>query len=182
MSFARVRALVVVGVLIVAAAIVVGVAVIKDRQGGPSTDASKCAEGSVMADAKLPTQEDVKVTIFNATNRAGVASDVANDFMSRRFKEAKVVTAAPNPPANKINDVVAVIRFGPSTVGAAWLVRAYFLDQARPEFDKARQDDKVEIILGGKFKQLPTTTEVNQAIAQLGNPELPEGTCAKDEG
>ena len=60
-------------------------------------------------------------------------------------------------------------------------MRAYFLDQARPEFDKARQDDKVEIILGGKFRQLPTTTEVNQAIAALGNPELPAGTCAKDE-
>jgi hypothetical protein len=104
---------------------------------------------------------------------------VANDFLSRRFKEAKVVTAAPNPPANKINDVVAVIRFGPQTVGAAWLVQAYFLNNARPEFDKARQDDKVEIILGGKFKQLPTTTEVNQSIAALGNPVPPTGTCAK---
>nr|BFE62603.1 hypothetical protein GCM10020063_071290 [Dactylosporangium thailandense] len=182
MSFARVRALAVVGVLIVAAAVFVIVAVVKDHQTGPAGDAKQCAEGSVMANAKLPTQEDVKVTIFNATNRPGAASDVANDFLSRRFKEAKVVTAAPNPPANKPNDVVAIIRYGPATVGAAWLVRAYFLDQARPEFDKARQDDKVEIILGGKFRQLPTTTEVNQAIAALGNPELPEGTCAKDEG
>ena len=113
MSFARVRALVVVGVLIVAAAIFVMVAVIKDHQSGPATQAEKCAEGSVVADVKLPTQEQVKVTIFNSTDRAGVASDVANDFLSRQFKEAKVVTAAPNPPANKINDVVAVDRYGP---------------------------------------------------------------------
>ncbi|WP_432836440.1 LytR C-terminal domain-containing protein [Dactylosporangium sp. CA-092794] len=176
------RALVVVGVLIVAAAVFVIVAVVKDHQTGPVAQGGKCAEGAVMANAKLPTQQEVKVTIYNATNRTGVASDVANDFLSRQFKEAKVVTNAPNPPVNKAGDVVAVIRFGPQTVGAAWLVRAYFLDQARPEFDKARQDDKVEIILGGKFKQLPTTTEVNQAIAALGNPELPEGTCAKDEG
>lgn len=181
MSFARVRALAVIGILVVAAAVFVIVAVVKDRQGGPIADASKCAEGAVMANAKLPRQEDVKVTIYNATNRAGVASDVANDFLSRRFKEAKVVTAAPNPPVNKPGDVVAVIRFGPQTVGAAWLVRAYFLDKARPEFEKARQDDKVEIILGGKFQQLPTTTEVNQAIAALGNPELPEGTCARQD-
>lgn len=181
MSFARVRALVVVGVLIVAAAVFVIVAVVKDHAGDPVANAKKCAAGSVMANAKLPTQEDVKVTIFNATNRPGVASDVANDFLSRRFKEAKVVTAAPNPPVNKPGDVTAVIRFGPQTVGAAWLVRAYFLDKAVNQFDKARQDDKVDIILGGKFQQLPTTTEVNQAIAALGNPELPEGTCAKDE-
>jgi hypothetical protein len=182
MSFARVRALAVIGILIVAAAVFVVVAVVKDRQGGPLGDANKCAEGSVVANDKLPTQQEVKVTIFNSTNRPGAASEVANDFLSRQFKEAKVVTAAPNPPVNKAGDVVAVIRYGPQTVGAAWLVRAYFLDQARPEFDKARQDDKVEIILGGKFRQLPTTTEVNQAIAALGNPKLPEGTCAKDDG
>jgi hypothetical protein len=182
MSFARVRALAVVGILIVAAAVFVIVAVVKDHQSGPVAEADKCAANAVMVNAKLPTQSEVKVTIFNATNRPGAASDVANDFLSRRFKEAKVVTAAPNPPVNKINDVVAVIRFGPQTVGAAWLVQAYFLNNARSEFDKARQDDKVEIILGGKFKQLPTTTEVNQAIAALGNPELPTGTCAKADG
>lgn len=180
MSFARVRALAVVGILIVAAAVFVIVAVVKDHQSGPVGTTNKCAEGSVMANAKLPRQEDVKVTIYNATSRTGVASDVASDFMSRRFKEAKVVTAAPNPPVAKPSDVVAVIRYGPETVGAAWLVRAYFLDQATTQFDKARKDDKVEIILGGRFRQLPTTTEVNQAIAALGNPELPEGTCAKD--
>ncbi|MEV8512821.1 LytR C-terminal domain-containing protein [Dactylosporangium sp. NPDC051484] len=180
MSFARVRALAVIGALIVAAGVFVIVAVVKDRQGGSAADAGKCAEGSVTANAKLPTQEEVKVTVYNATNRTGAASDVANDFISRRFKEAKVVTTAPNPPVNKPGDVVAVIRFGPQTVGAAWLVRAYFLDQARTEFDKAREDDKVDIILGGRFRQLPTTTEVNQAIAALGNPELPEGTCAHD--
>jgi hypothetical protein len=181
MSFARVRALAVVGILIVAAAVFVIVAVVKDHQSGGTVDAKKCAEGSVMANAKLPRQEDVKVTIYNATSRTGAASDVANDFLSRRFKEAKVVTAAPNPPVAKPADEVAVIRYGPQTVGAAWLVRAYFLNQAEAQFDKARQDDKVEIILGGKFRQLPTTTEVNQAIAALGNPELPEGTCAKDD-
>ncbi|MFB9408126.1 LytR C-terminal domain-containing protein [Dactylosporangium matsuzakiense] len=182
MSFARVRALAVVGVLIVAAAIFVIVAVVKDHQGGPAAEGGKCPEGSVLADAKLPRQQDVKVTIFNATSRSGAGSDVANDLLSRQFKEAKVVTAAPNPPVNKPGDEVAVIRYGPATVGAAWLVRAYFLNRATAEFDKARQDDKVEIILGGKFKQLPTTTEVNQAIAALGNPELPPGTCAKDDG
>jgi hypothetical protein len=178
MSFARVRALAVVGILVVAAAVFVIVALVKDRQTTPE-ETKQCAEGAVVANAKLPTPEEVKLTIFNATNRSGVATDVANDFLSRKFKEAKVVTAKLDPPA-KTADVVAVIRFGPKTVGAAWLVRAYFLDQARPEFDKARQDDVVEVILGAKFQQLPTTTEVKQAIGALGNPALPDGTCAQD--
>jgi hypothetical protein len=180
MSFARVRALAVVGILVAAAAVFVIVALVKDHQGGPVSEANKCAEGSVMANAKLPEEKDVKLTIYNGTSRTGVAGDVANDFLSRKFKEAKVVTAAPSP-AEKTNDQVAVIRFGPQTVGAAWLVRAYFLNQAKPEFDKARQDDKVEIILGGKFQQLPTTTEVKQSIGALGNPQLPEGTCARED-
>src|SRR3954453_9758920 len=107
MSLARVRALAVVGVLIVAAAIFVIVAVVKDHQGGPAAEGGKCAEGSVLVDAKLPRQQDVKVTIFNATSRSGAANDVASDLLSRQFKEAKAVTAAPNPPVNKVGDEVA---------------------------------------------------------------------------
>jgi hypothetical protein len=81
----------------------------------------------------------------------------------------------------KTDNQVAVVRYGPQTVGAAWLIRAYFLNESLNQFDKGRQDDKVEIILGARFKQLPTTTEVNQSIAALGNPQLPEGTCAQED-
>ncbi|GAA2605662.1 hypothetical protein GCM10010399_40860 [Dactylosporangium fulvum] len=179
MSFARVRALVVIGILVVAAAVFVVVALVKDRQSGPQS-AEKCAEGAVVVNAKLPTPEEVKLNIYNATSKPGLAGNVSQDFLARKFKEAKVQTAQPSPAVNKPTDQVAYIRFGPKAVGASWLVRAYFLNQARYEFDKARQDDWVDVIIGGRFQQLPTTTEVNQAIGALGNPTLPEGTCAAD--
>jgi hypothetical protein len=35
----------------------------------------------------------------------------------------------------------------------------------------------VDVVIGTKFKQLATTTEVNQALAALGQPELPPGAC-----
>jgi len=177
MSFARVRALAVVGILVAAAAVFVIVALVKDRQNAP-VSTQQCAEGEIVANATLPTEDQVNLNVFNATDKPGLATEVANDFVSRKFK-AKVQSAAPSPAA-KTSDTVAVIRYGPKTVGAAWLVRAYFLNQSRAEFDKARQDDKVDIILGAKFQKLPTTTEVKQAIGALGNPSLPPGTCTED--
>ncbi|WP_238015956.1 LytR C-terminal domain-containing protein [Dactylosporangium sp. AC04546] len=179
MSFARVRALAVVGTLVVAAAIFVIVALVKDRQSSPQ-EAQGCTEGAIVANAKLPTTEQVKLNIYNATGTPGLATDVSKEFLARRFKEATVQTAAPNPPVNKPGDKVAFIRYGPQTVGAAWLMRAYFLNEAETQFDKARQDDRVDVIIGGRFRQLPTITEVNQAIGALGNPSLPEGTCAAE--
>jgi hypothetical protein len=170
MSFARVRALAVVGALVVCAAIVVTIALLKDRQTGPP-EAKGCPKDAVIANLKLPTPEQVKLNVYNAT---GVASNVPTDFKNRKFGatnkgiDAKV----------KAVDAPALLRYGPKSVGAAWLVRAYFLDEAKTEFDIARTDDVVDVVIGTKFKQLATPTEVNQALAQLGNPTLPKGTCA----
>lgn len=176
MSFARARALAVVGLLVVAAAISVTIALLKDHQGGPA-EASGCSEDAVIANIKLPEPEQVKLNVYNATDKPGLASEVRNDFVNRKF----VVQNLGNDPQNKRVDAVAVIRFGPKAVGAAWLLRAYFLNEAKTEFDIARTDDVVDVVIGSRFRQLATTTEVNQALAQLGNPTLPEGTCAGDQ-
>ena len=63
--------------------------------------------------------------------------------------------------------------------GAGWLLRAYFPD-ARSEFNAARPDAPVDVILGASFRNVPTATEVNQGIAQLGRPGAPPGTCPVD--
>ena len=176
MSFARVRALAVVGLLVVAAAVFVTIALLEDRQSGP-TEARGCAEDAVIADIKLPEPEKVKLNVYNATDKPGLATEVRNDFSNRKF----TVLKHGNDPQNKRVDAVAVIRFGPKAVGSAWLLRAYFLNEAKTEFDIARTDDEVDVVIGSRFRQLATTTEVNQALAQLGNPTLPEGTCAGEE-
>ncbi|MET7426837.1 LytR C-terminal domain-containing protein [Dactylosporangium sp. NPDC005555] len=171
------RALAVVGLLVVTAAVFVVIALVKDRQTNP-TAANECAQDAVMVNDTLPEEKQVNLNVFNATSKPGLASEITSDFASRGFK-ATVQNAAPNPPIKKPAETVAIIRFGPKAVGAAWLVRAYFLNKSDDEFDKNRQDDKVDVILGGRFQQLPTVTEVKQSIGALGNPELPEGTCAE---
>jgi hypothetical protein len=174
MSFARVRSLAVVGALVLAAIIFVTVALIKDRQSG-ATVAQSCPNNAVMANIKLPQDEsEVTLNVYNATDKPGLAGEVKTEFQNRKFKVAK----SGNDPLKKAVKGAAILRYGPKAVGKAWLVRAYFLNEADREFDIKRTDDTVDVVLGPKYLQLATQTEVKQALSQLGNPVLPPGTCS----
>ena len=69
------------------------------------------------------------------------------------------------------------MRYGPEAVGSAWLLRAYFLNQADAQYDAKRKGVVVDVVIGSSFQQLATTTEVNQSLVELGEPELPVGAC-----
>ena len=177
MSFARVRALVVVGVLVVFALVFVVVAIVRDSQGNVVT-AENCPEGYKVANVALPREEkDVKINVFNATNQPGLATKVGNEFHDRTFQVLKTG----NDPLHKRVDDVAVLRYGPKAIGAAQLLRAYFLDDAGREFDLNRTDDVVDVVIGNGFQQLATQTETRQSLAELGRPVLPDKTCAAAE-
>jgi hypothetical protein len=171
MSFARVRALVVVGVLAVAAVVFVVVALVRDTQGDAEANGG-CPDGAVMANVTLPNDpEGVTVKVYNGTKTPGLADSVTNEFKNRRFKTQK-------PAENKKKvDGVAVMRYGPEAVGSAWLLRAYFLNQADVQYDPKRKGAIVDVVVGSNFQQLATTTEVNQSLVELGEPEVPPGAC-----
>ena len=171
MSFARVRALVVVGVLAVAAVVFVVVALVRDTQGDAVADGG-CPAGAVLANVTLPDDpEQVTVKVYNGTKTPGLADSVTNEFKNRRFRTEK-------PAENKKKvDGVAVMRYGPEAVGSAWLLRAYFLNQADVQYDAKRKGAVVDVVVGLGFQQLATTTEVNQSLVELGEPEVPLGAC-----
>ncbi|GAA2543688.1 hypothetical protein GCM10010435_09960 [Winogradskya consettensis] len=172
MSFARVRALVVVGVLAVAAVVFVVVALVRDTQGG-AVASGGCPDGSVMANVTLPDDpQGVTVKVLNGTDQPGLADNVTNEFKNRRFKTQK-----PDEAKKKV-DGVAIMTYGPEAVGSAWLLRAYFLNQADTQYDAKRKGTVVDIAIGSQFQQLATTTEVNQSLVELGEPVLPPGACA----
>ena len=175
MTFARVRALIFVAVLFISAGVVVIMAIGKDTQNRTTT-ANGCAPGLIPAKVLMPAERSqVTLNVLNGTGRAGLAEQIAYDFENRGFK----VNRRENVTDGQTYDEIAVITFGPETVGAGWLVSAYFLvDEAKMIFDIERQGAEVDVILGTKFRQLATTTEVNQSIAAIGNPEPPDGTCA----
>jgi len=172
MTFARIRALIVVGILFLGAATAVGFAIVKDTQTGVVVG-PLCPPGAVPANRTLPERRDVKLNVFNASKRAGLAAQVGTELKNRDFQVLK----KQNAPRNQVIDKVAVIRYGPKTLGAAQEMNAYFLGVAQMDFHLDRTDDIVDIYLGTEFKQLATTTEVNQSIAVLGEPLLPPGTC-----
>jgi LytR cell envelope-related transcriptional attenuator len=175
MTFARIRAIAIVSVLVVAALVFVAAAILRDNQTGPFAPAG-CPKDAIIADTRLPEPSEVKINVYNATDHPGLANQVKIDFANRKF----TVLNTGNDPKGKRVDQVAVLRYGPKAVGAAWLLRAYFLDQAAREFDITRKDAVVDVVIGTQFKQLATVTEFHQALAQLGNPTLPEGTCNKN--
>jgi hypothetical protein len=155
----------------VAAVVFVVVALVRDTQGD-AVAGGGCPDGSVMANVTLPEDpEDVTVKVYNGTKTAGLADNVTNEFKNRRFKTQK-----PGENKKKV-DGVAVMRYGPEAVGSAWLLRAYFLNQADVQYDAKRKGAVVDVVVGKSFQQLATTTEVNQSLVELGEPEVPLGAC-----
>ena len=136
--------------------------------------APRCPDGLVPANIELPDAEDIRLHVYNGTTRDDLADEVAQDLRTRDFVVVSVDRATGSYPQ------VAVIRYGPRAVGAGWVMRSYFLDQAATEFLPERDSDEVDIVLGDQFQQLATRTEVNQSIASLGRAMLPAGTCAAD--
>jgi hypothetical protein len=173
MSFARVRALVVVGVLAVAAIVFVVVALVRDKQADNANGAN-CPDGAPLADVRLPDDPaEVTLKVLNGTNRAGLADSVSNEFKNRRF-----TVQSPGKSKTKYKGV-AEIRYGPDAVGRAQLVQAYFLAQSNLVYNAKRKGPVIEIVIGSQFQSLATTTEVNQSLVEIGEPTLPPGACVK---
>ncbi|WP_285689615.1 LytR C-terminal domain-containing protein [Actinoplanes sp. NBRC 103695] len=172
MSFTRTRAFLVVALLAVAAIVVVVVALVRDTQGDAAAG-QKCPAGAPTANIDIPAGADeVKLRVFNGTKTEGVADRVSQEFADRGFR-----TQPPAESKTKFGKV-AIIRYGPKSVGAAQWIRAYFLGEADPQYNAKRTTDVIDIVIGAQYKQLATKTEVNQSLAQLSEPKLPPGACA----
>jgi hypothetical protein len=173
MTIARIRALAIVGALFVAALVLVTISIVKDHQTRPAGAA--CPRNAVRVDTRLADAENIQLNVYNASDKTGLAREVALELKQRRFKVDP--EKATNDPLGRSVDGVAVLRYGPKMVGAAWVVRAYFLNEAKREFDPNRQDDTVDVVLGPSFKKLATQTEQKQALAAVGRAELPDNAC-----
>ena len=176
MSFVRLRALLVVGLLATAAIVVMVVAVVRDSQRHAAA-AGRCPAGATPVNLVLPDHADqVKLRVLNGTRTAGLAERTSAEFKNRGFRTQK-----PAASSRKFAEV-AIIRYGPQTVGAAQWVRAYFLGEAQPQYEATRTTDVIDIVVGDRYRQLATETEVSQSLAQLGEPTLPPGTCPAPAG
>lgn len=168
MSLARVRALVVLGVLGLIAVVSVVWAIATDAQTG-RRPVDPCIAAS--ADAAIPPAKQVKMRIYNATDRDGLAIRVRKDFVGRGFTVATAENAAPGETVPG----AAEVRYGAKSVGAARLLHAY-VPTAEMVPDE-RTDDTVDLVLGTTFQALTPAAEVQKQLDAL--PPPPE---AADEG
>jgi hypothetical protein len=172
MSLARIRSLVLLSVLVLCAIILVTMAVVRDRQTRTVYGGKDCPAGLVpVATKPLPEENTIKIKIFNGNGAAGLGGQVANEFRNRGFSVDKQVKDT------KRYAKKARVTYGPKTVAAATVVDAYFLGDADMTFDIKRTNDVIDVTIGRLFTQLGTPTDVHQAIALLGNPSPPPGTC-----
>ena len=177
MHMTRIRALAVVSILAIAALVLVVITVTRDSQGDEKLS-EKCKPGHIPVSLDLPeSEEEIHINVYNATHTSGLGASVGADFRNRKFQVGKVEGEVANGQPAYYPDEVAILRYGPKAIAAAHLLRAYFLNENSSQFDLQREDDVVDVVIGGRFKQLATPTEMRQAVAILGRPKLPPGTC-----
>lgn len=174
LSFARVRALTIVAILAVGALISAYLAINRDTSADALRNSS-CPDGEAEVDLTLPDPQEIEINVYNATDQSGLASQVAENFTNRGFQ----VSEHDDDPLDAEVAEVAMLRYGPEAVGNAHVLQAYFLNAAARQFDVERENATVDVVVGNRFRQLATETEVKQAIAGMGDPAPPEGTCAE---
>ncbi|NUS73573.1 MAG: LytR C-terminal domain-containing protein [Corynebacteriales bacterium] len=182
MSLARMRSLIVLGVLGALAAATVVWAITHDSQ---ETPADKICKGAIKPVLTLPDPSQVKLRILNATDTKGLASKVQISFEKRGYTQIEIGNA---------DDVVegsAQVRYGPRAAGSAQLVRGNIVGATvRPD---NRRDDVVELLIGPEFADkvlaadedadsaMLATDKVEAATRKLGKPALATPKCEEDE-
>jgi len=170
MTLTRFRALAVIGALFIASLVLATMAILKDRQAYGAAPGT-CQPGHVPVNLTLPaTAGEVRVRVLNATGRDGVAGATAAALRNRDFQ---VVGTGGADHA----DGGVVIRYGPKALGKAWWLRAYYLDKAEVRFDPKRGDDTVDVVVGADGGEPGTDYDARHALADMGNPKPPPGTC-----
>src|SRR5215510_12502501 len=91
MTFARVRALIFVAVLLITAGTVVLTAVLRDTQTRVST-VDECPSGLVPAKTRMPERNQVTLNVYNSTGKVNLARQVGEEFKFRGFHVHKIGT------------------------------------------------------------------------------------------
>ena len=170
MRIAQVRALVVVGLLIVIALVMSWYAIANDSQTASGRD--RCEPGDIPVDITLPEERDIKVKVLNATDNAGLADTAAEALKEYGFD----IEETGDSDRGDEMEAAVEIYYGPKMVAGGHLLRAY-LTESQAIFDKENDADFVEITLGPGFQQVSTQSEARSALGIIGRPTAPEGTC-----
>jgi hypothetical protein len=164
-------------ILLIVLALVVGVAggwFIAGRDKGspsaePSTSASCPSHSASSASGTpkpvvLPNPRTVKVNVYNATKRRGLARSTSIELAARGFVVGKVA----NDPLNKLIVGTAEIRYGTKGVSQARVVAAQVATPVMVQ--DRRTDTTVDFVIGEKFVSLNTPAQAAAALTAAPSP------------
>jgi hypothetical protein len=124
----------------------------------------------------LPAPSAVRVNVYNATSRSGLAKQVGEELKKRGFTVVKFANA-PQEYDKKLKGTGLLVG-APKSLGAQLPVLATQLKGAEKKAD-ARAGQDVDLIIGDKFKSLDAKKDADAALAALARPApAPSGaTC-----
>ncbi|MFF3643062.1 LytR C-terminal domain-containing protein [Streptomyces sp. NPDC002564] len=139
-----------------------------DCDRGPGARASASPDAAAASRKRLPEPGRIKVNVFNATPRGGLAKDTADELKKRGFAIGKVGNAAKE--YDKKVKGPGILLGAKGTADTAIPVLGTQLAGAEHRSD-ARKGDEVDLIIGTQFKNLAKKADADKALAALAAPE-----------
>ncbi|MEU0103116.1 LytR C-terminal domain-containing protein [Streptomyces sp. NPDC006267] len=126
----------------------------------PKPSAAPSAKG-------LPKPAAIKVNVYNATTRSGLAKSAAEELKKRGFTIGEVGNASKE--YDKKVPAAAVLLGAPTAMNSSFTVLGTQLAGTVQKTD-TRKTGEVDLILGAKFKAFNTPQEATAAMAALTKP------------
>ncbi|MEU0299666.1 LytR C-terminal domain-containing protein [Streptomyces sp. NPDC006175] len=146
-----------------------------DGQANAAARPKACPSPSASTSAKvLPKPAAIKVNIYNATPRSGLAKAAAAELKKRGFAIGKV----DNAPAAYDKKVpgTGMLLGGPKAMNGSFPVLATQLPGATQKTDTRKTAD-IDLIIGTKFKAFSTPAAAATALTALTAPSPAPSSC-----
>lgn len=130
-----------------------------------------CTPGPAVTPAPPPAPlaaAKIRLNVYNATARTGLARNVAAQYKARGFRTAAVA----NDPRKRRVAVAAEVRSGPRGAGGARTVAAHVNGRVAFLTDN-RADGSVDVALGAQFRALRTPAAALQVLRAKPKPVVP---------
>ncbi|MFC5073327.1 LytR C-terminal domain-containing protein [Kitasatospora cinereorecta] len=146
-----------------------------DKQANAADRAKTCPSPKASAPVKaLPRPATIKVNIYNATPRSGLAKAAADELKKRGFVIGKVDNA-PAAYDKKVPGTGLLIG-APAAANGSFPVLTTQLPGAVHRTDARRTAD-VDLIIGAKFKTFSTPAAAASALTTLTKPAPAPSSC-----
>lgn len=141
--------------------------VLHRSDGSTNAGKSTCPSQSTSAAPPpkvLPVPKRVSVLVLNSTQRNGIAAATKKELEKHGFKVTQATDDTTAYGGHGLIKGVAEIRYGPSALAGATLLRYFFPKAAMKVTDSSSA--VVTVSLGAKYKKAATSTAVRRALAK----------------